>query len=129
MPDLPWVAVADREPAKQYVALLSYLPLKRLTSTPAFMWDVQRVRGQLSRASGLIGYSLRARPLRKEYWTLSVWDSEKALLDFVKGQPHGDVMGSLRSKMGRTDFLRWRIGGGAPLPTWEDAMARRSTGR
>ena len=128
MPDLPWVAVADRDPTKDYVVLLTYLPLKRLTSTPAFLRDVQRIRGQLSRASGLIGYSMRARPLRREYWTLSVWDGERALLDFVRHRPHSDVMSALRNRMGPTDFLRWRIGGSAPLPTWDDAMTRRTSG-
>jgi hypothetical protein len=126
--DLPWVPLADREPRGQYVVLLSYLPLRRLTSTPWFFRDVLRVRRQLARSQGLIGYSLRARPLRKEYWTLSVWDSERALLAFVKEPPHGDVMRSLRSKMGAPGFVRWRISGTAPLPSWEEAMARNVGG-
>jgi heme-degrading monooxygenase HmoA len=124
VPDLPWVAVANREPAKEYVALASYLPLRRLTSTPVFVLDVRRIMSQLGRAPGLLGYSLRARPLRKQYWTLSVWESDRALLEFVRGQPHATVMGALRSRMGPTAFVRWRVSGAGPLPTWDDAMAR-----
>ena len=106
------------------MALLTYLPLKRLASTPAFVRDVQRIRGQLARSPGLIGYSLRAKPLRKEYWTLSVWDSERALLAFVRGQPHSGVMSSLRNRMGPTKFVRWRVSGSAALPTWDEAIRR-----
>ena len=32
MPDLPWTSFAEREPKRQYVALLSYLPLRRPSS-------------------------------------------------------------------------------------------------
>jgi hypothetical protein len=124
VPDLPWVAVANPEPSKEYVALATYLPLRRLSSTFVFVWDVQRVREQLGRTHGLIAYSLRARPLRGEYWTLSVWESERALLEFVRDQPHGGVMGTLRSRMGPTAFVRWRTSGASPLPAWEDATAR-----
>ncbi len=124
MPDLPWTSFADRDAEREYVALLSYLPLRRLSSTPAFFRDVQRIRGQLARSDGLVGYSLRARPLRKEYWTLSVWESERALLAFVKEQPHGGVMSSLRARMGPTRFVRWRLSGAETLPGWDEAMSR-----
>jgi hypothetical protein len=124
MPDLPWTSFAERDPKRQYVVLLTYLPLRRLTSTPAFFGHVQRIRGQLKRAPGLVGYSLRARPLAREYWTLSVWESERALLAFVKMQPHGGSMVSLRERMGETRFLRWPVAGTEPLPDWEHAMRR-----
>jgi heme-degrading monooxygenase HmoA len=94
------------------------------TATLAFFRDVQGVRAQLARSEGLVGYALRARPLRREYWTLSVWESERALLAFVKEQPHGGIMGSLRGRMGATKFVRWRVGAADPLPGWEDAMRR-----
>jgi hypothetical protein len=128
VPDLPWTSFAQREPGREYVVLLSYLPLRRVTSTLAFVRDVQRIRGQLARADGLIGYSLRARPLRREYWTLSVWESERALLSFVKEQPHSGVMASLRGRMGATSFVRWRLEGAAPLPTWNEAVGRAVAG-
>jgi len=124
MPDLPWTSFAERAPERECVALLSYLPLRRLSSTLPFLWDVMRVRRQLARSSGLVGYSLRASPLRREYWTLSVWESERALLAFVKTPPHSGLMRSLRGRMGATSFVRWRLSGADPLPTWDDAMRR-----
>jgi len=124
VPDLPWTGVAERDLEGQYLVLLSYLPLRRLAWTPAFLLDVQRIRRQLRQAHGLIGYSMRARPLRKQYWTLSVWQDERALLAFVRGHPHRGVMGALRDRMGATRFVRWHLPGSAPLPTWDDALAR-----
>jgi len=124
MPDLPWRSFADRERGRDSVALLSYLPLVHRSSTLAFLRDVQRIRGQLARSDGLVGYTLRARPLRGDYWTLSVWESERALFAFVREQPHAGVMSSLRRRMGGTRFVRWRLGADEPLPDWDEAMRR-----
>ncbi len=51
--------------------MASQLPLSRLTSTLRFVRAVGAVRKQLADAAGLIGYTLRARPLARDYWTLS----------------------------------------------------------
>ena len=52
--------------------MASHLPLKRITATVRFFRAVTAVRKQLATADGLIGYTLRARPLARDYWTLSV---------------------------------------------------------
>jgi hypothetical protein len=38
-----------------------------------FFRGVSAVRKQLANADGLVGYTLRAKPLARDYWTLSVW--------------------------------------------------------
>lgn len=124
MPDLPWVDAGPRDLGGEQVALLSQIPLRSYRATFRFLRDVWRVQQQLQEAAGLIGYSLRARPLSRQYWTLSVWESDRALLDFVRTPPHADVMSTLRGHMGPTRFVRWRVPGADPLPTWEHAIAR-----
>ena len=122
MPDLPWRARRPADPDTDYVALLTYLPLRRFRTLPAFTRFILAVQGQLAGAGGLVGYSLRARPFSRRFWTLSVWDDEAALRQFVVAKPHRDIMQSLRGKMGETSFTRWRVrGSDLPLP-WEDAM-------
>jgi heme-degrading monooxygenase HmoA len=129
VPDLPWTSIGERVPEGEYEVLLSYLPLARLSSTVAFLLAVRRVRRQLAGAKGLIGYSLRATPFRRQYWTLSVWESERALLAFVWAQPHSGLMSSLRGRMGVTRFVRWRIRGTDPMPAWVDALRRAAAPR
>ena len=70
MPDLPWTARAEMEPGTGYLVMASHLPLKRITATVRFFRGVSAVRKQLAAADGLIGYTLRARPLARDYWTL-----------------------------------------------------------
>ena len=82
------------------------------------------IRGQLHNTPGLIGYSLQSHIAAKRFWTLSVWDNEVALTNFVHKNPHNEAMMTLHRFMGGTQFVRWTVKGSAVPPTWADAMAR-----
>ena len=69
MPDLAWTTRAEMEPGTGYLVMASHLPLKRITATVRFFRAVFAVRKQLATADGLIGYTLRAKPLARDYWT------------------------------------------------------------
>jgi hypothetical protein len=79
VPDLPWTTRAEMEPGSDYLVIASHLPLKRIPSTVPFFRGVWAIRKQLASADGLVGYTLRAKPLARDYWTLSVWTDETAL--------------------------------------------------
>src|SRR6267143_4482460 len=78
MPAHPWVTLRQPEAGREYLALLSELPLK-FTGLPKFFASVGRIDEQLRKTSGLMGYSMLARPLRMKFWTLSVWESDASL--------------------------------------------------
>ena len=109
--------------------MVSYLPLKQFRRTPRFFGHVRAIQGQLQRAEGLVGYSLRAKPFKRDYWTLSVWNHEASLMRFVRNLPHRDVMRSLSVDMGSTQFVRWRLSGSDTPPRWEDALRRLDADR
>jgi hypothetical protein len=104
---------------------LTELPLKRWPDLGAFLLYTWRIQGQLERTPGLLGYSLLARILQRQFWTLSVWEGEGALHQFVVENPHGRVMMALRAKMDPTRFVRWSIRGSEFPPHWREAFARR----
>ena len=62
MPPLPWKTLTIPNRGKEYVALLSFLPLKHYRTIPLFFWLTFKTQQQLKRAKGLIGYSLQAEP-------------------------------------------------------------------
>jgi hypothetical protein len=124
MPTLPWRSFGRAEPERQYVALLSYLPLKRGTRIPWFLLHTVRIMGELRRSRGLLGYSLRARLMAKRFWTLSVWEDEAALNGFVHAEPHARTMAALAPHMGEIGFTRWTLKGSELPVTWEDALKR-----
>jgi len=86
MPASPWRRFGSPEPEREYVALLSYLPLRSYWRIPLFFFYTMQVVKQLASAEGMLGYSVLARP--KRFWTLSAWKDEAALHAFVQFPPH-----------------------------------------
>jgi heme-degrading monooxygenase HmoA len=122
MATVPWKSFASAEPERQYLVLASRLPLRRFSATVRFGRRATQVRRQLASASGLIGYSLMAKPFTRMYWTLSVWNDEEALQTFVAQSPHSEVMSALLPDMGPTRFVRWSVSGSQLPPTWSEAL-------
>ena len=127
MPAKPWVTFRQPDPDRAYLVLLSELPLRRWRDLGAFLCYTWRIHGQLRRTPGVLGYSLLARILKRQFWTLSVWEGEAALHQFVVDNPHGQVMTALQGKMDQTHFVRWNMRGSEFPPRWRDALTRRDT--
>ena len=124
MPASPWRAIRPAEVEREYLVLLSFLPLRRRWRVPWFLLQTARVARQLEQAPGLITYSFYARPLTGRFWTLSVWEDEGALQAFVSAPPHAAVMRVLVPHMGPTRFVRWTATGAQLPPSWEEAFRR-----
>ena len=85
--------------------LVSALPLKHYRNIPGFLRQTGAIQDQLSESGGLIGYSLRLSILSKRGWTLSVWEDEQPLSEFVRKNPHSATMGKLRKHMKQSKFV------------------------
>ena len=116
------------EPGSDYLVMASHLPLKRISSTVRFFRGVSAVRKQLAGADGLVGYTLRARPMARDYWTLSVWTDQAALGAFMRTPPHVQLMTSLKPLMGPTKFVTWTIAAADGRPTLAAALERLGSG-
>jgi quinol monooxygenase YgiN len=126
MPVSPWRTFGSPHPNDDFVALLSYLPLKSYWKVPPFFLYTAQVVKQLASAQGLLGYSVLARPLSKQFWTLSAWTDEAALRAFVQHPPHVRLMAALAPHMGETKFVRWMVKGSKQPIGWDDALRRFS---
>jgi hypothetical protein len=124
MPTVPWRRRLTPEPGAEYVVMASRLPLRSLLRVPRFVGLTVSVVRQLERTEGLVGYSLRAQPLAKTFWTLSAWTDVAALSRFAGEMPHRAVMTGLRPYMGATRFETWTCPGSALPVAWEEAVAR-----
>jgi hypothetical protein len=123
-----WKTFVPLDKGREYVAMLTYLPLKRYRKIPLFFRYTARIQGQLRDTPGAVGYALRAQIFTRQFWTLSVWDSDQALMDFVIKVPHGEAMKMIAPHMGETNFARWKLLGSDFPPKWNDAIARMKMG-
>lgn len=124
MPATPWRTFGAPDPNGDFVALLSYLPLKSYWRMPLFLFYTAQVAKQLASAQGLLGYSVLTRPLSKRFWTLSAWKDDAALRAFVQYPPHVHIMTALIPHMEQTKFLRWIVKGSQLPLGWDDALRR-----
>ena len=102
----------------------TYFLLKRFRGMPRFNLYTKRVQRQLEDASGLIGYALGTTPWRKEFWTLSVWEDDKALRRFVHSGIHKGVMIVLQEDMASFGKREWTVRGADVPPDWATALER-----
>jgi hypothetical protein len=116
------------EPGTGYLVMASHLPLKRITATVRFFRAASAVRKQLATADGMIGYTLRAKPLARDYWTLSVWTDNTALREFMRTSPHVQLMTSLKPYMGPTKFVTWTISAADGRPSMAGALEHLASG-
>jgi len=94
-----------------------------------FFRGVSAVREQLAAADGLAGYTLRAKPLARDNWTLSVWTDETALREFMRTAPHVRLMTSLKPFMGPTKFVTWTISAADGRLSLVGALERLASGQ
>jgi nitrite reductase/ring-hydroxylating ferredoxin subunit len=124
VPALPWKSFTTPESDREYPALLSHLPLATFRAMPKFFRFVFAIQRQLAESEGLIGYSLDAHPLAKEFWTLSVWKDRDSLWRFVHRLPHSQAMQDLLPRMGETGFFHFEVRGSAVPPDWHETKRR-----
>jgi len=126
--DSPWITFAPAEAQREYHALLSYLPLNKYWAIPGFIRFSLQIQQQLRSTPGVIGYSLRAKILSRNFWTLSVWQDQNTLMDFVAKIPHGEAMKAMIPHMGSSRFAQWKVAGSSLPLSWDEAMQRLQPG-
>src|SRR4028119_2516103 len=124
MPALPWKSFVAPERDKEYTALVSFLPLKKFRALPKFMRYTFQTQRQLAASEGLIGYSMDANVLGKEFWTLSAGADAVALRRFVHRAPHEEIMRDPLPDMRQTEFVQWKAKGSSVPPDWDAAKER-----
>jgi heme-degrading monooxygenase HmoA len=124
MPALPWTTRREPDPGATYVVMGSRLPLRGYRFIPRFLAHSMRIRRQLATADGLIGFALNARLARKEFWTVSVWDSRDELERFASADPHATIIRTKPERLDPSKFVFWTCQG-RDVPAGWDVVTER----
>lgn len=119
-----WKSSGVIDPDREYLALASSIPAKKMSSTWKMFRGSRAIRRQLADTEGLIGFSLLAEPATKRYATLSLWIDEEALAKFTARSPHREIMSDLAPEVHETKFVKWTVSGADGRPSWSEALKR-----
>jgi hypothetical protein len=92
----------------------------------SFNRHVGQIMDDLDVRSGLVGYSLNGAS-GGEAWSLSVWEDEESMLEFVVGDAHGAAMGELGGELNFVETVRWEVEAEELPPEWDDVFERMET--
>ena len=124
MPPLPWTAVSAPDPDAECTVVATRLPLRSHRSIPGFVAWTLRIRRQLARSPGLVGYALDAHLLAKTFWTVSAWTGRDELGRFDRADPHRAATRAIRPAMLEPAFVSWTCAA-RDLPVRWDEVRRR----
>lgn len=71
----------------------------------------------------MVSYSLAVNPLRRHFWTCSVWADHEAMVAFTREEPHAGAAGRYEAWAGAgAAFLEWESA--ESKLDWSEAFAR-----
>lgn len=91
----------------------------------AFGDHVEAIEQQIATSDGLIGYSLRGDIPGRDNWTLSIWESEEDMVEFMTTGAHLAAMGDAGTVLEEGHFEWWEEADPAAMPpVWSEALDR-----
>ncbi len=101
------------------LASVTRLRVRSVKYIPAFVWKTFLSQRQVVRAPGFLGGSLLI-DAHRTFWTLTVWESERAMKAFRGSAPHAQVMPRLVEWCDEASYAHWTPTD-ASVPTWPAA--------
>ncbi|MEV5613460.1 DUF3291 domain-containing protein [Streptomyces sp. NPDC052225] len=126
MPTLPWTVPNTPPTGTEATVFASRFETRTLWGAMKFLARTPTIWRQVGRAPGCYGATLKAAPLRRSFWTLSVWESPEALKAFAASAPHGPIAAGLRGQMKDSVFRSWKTTTDELPLKWEDVLKRLS---
>lgn len=104
------------------VIALSYVKTGDDSAKNKIFWDyVMTVNDNLPKYKGYLGHSIRRVVLGKEGWTMTVWENEQSLDEFVRGDLHQQAIAKSLNAIAKARFVRLAIKRSEVPISWEKA--------
>jgi uncharacterized protein DUF3291 len=100
-------------------ASVTRLRVRTLMYLPSFLWHTRQSQAQVERAAGFVGGRLLV-DRHWTFWTLTVWEAEKAMKAFRGSGAHAQVMPHLANWCDEAAYAHWQTTG-ETVPTWPEA--------
>lgn len=104
------------------LASVTRLRVRSVWFLPWFLWRTHQSQRQVERSPGFVGGRLLV-DAHRAYWTLTVWQDEKAMKSFRGSGAHALVMKRLPQWCDEGAYAHWNITGDE-IPTWPESYER-----
>ena len=124
----PWKSVQPIDADREYIGVVTELVPKSMRSTGRLFRGARQAGEQIARSEGIVGFATLARPVRKQYRTISLWESEAHVDAFARSGDHHQLVRDLAPELAMVTSTRWRVSGSDGRPRWKQAedLLRRS---
>lgn len=124
MPTVPWTPTAHVHAGTDYLIMATRFTLVRRRDMLRVISATSGLWSGIRQTDGLIGYSISSRSPRGTLATLSAWRDRDAMLAFVRGDAHQEVIDRTRDQMRGSTFASWNADGAELPPDWTTAAQR-----
>lgn len=108
------------------LASVTRLRVRALSYMPGFLWYAFLSQRHAKRAPGFVGGALLV-DAHRTFWTLTVWESEKAMKAFRGSDAHARVMPRLTKWCDEAAYAHWTVPIASGIPSWAEAYDRLVT--
>jgi hypothetical protein len=124
MPTLPWTVPNTPPRDAEVHVFASRFETRTLWGALKFLAGTPAVWRQVRRSPGAYGAALKAKPLKRTFWTLSAWESKDALHAFARAGTHGPTARGLAPQMRDAAFTTWQASSEDLPISWSEALRR-----
>jgi hypothetical protein len=124
MPTLPWTVPNTPPRDTEVHVFASRFETRTLWGALRFLAGTPAVWRQVRRSPGAYGATLKAKPFKRTFWTLSAWESKDALHAFVRAGAHGPSSRGLAPQMKDSAFTTWQVSSDDLPLSWSEALRR-----
>lgn len=84
--------MAKDEAPGEYVAIITYLPVRRWRDVFPFLRLVGRVLQQAKESQGNLSAKTKANFVSRKFWTSTVWVDRQSVKAFLSAEPHSTAI-------------------------------------
>lgn len=106
------------------IAAITQIRLKSIFKLPKFMFVSNLIFKQAKNAPGNKGMKSSNKGL--QFFTLTLWDDEKSLMDFMLSGNHREAMKVIRDYSNDYGSARWET---ISMPSWDEAYSELNSNK
>jgi len=92
---------------KDVVLSITYIEINKSSSELSKFWEhVFSIRNKMNENPGVLGVSIRKSIFSNKAWTMTIWEDESSLENFVEGERHRTAIKEGRTTILKTKFYR-----------------------